>query len=234
MSTTGPEVVSNVRTIIHDTVEDDPVVDNETLRDAVNRQVSMVAQELGMNPYWINSAFTTNATDYDYQLPTGVEYHQVLNLVYDYDKYPLSQASREEVLVMRAGIMGTNGRQFIYALDARPDGSVYVMFGGKPGTTEAVNVYVSAMPAVWPAGPDTPPTIYFSQAAARALELRVAADVVSSLGPADMVALAINPQSPNQWLDMARSIIRQERIRIAGFKRAKLYSNQSRFWLWGR
>ena len=232
MSSTGDVVITEARILIGDQNADDPVVGNDLLRLSVNTQVSRTAKDLGVQNYWIRNAFSTSTTAFDYTLPTAVQYGQVLHIQYNVDSLPIVKVNREDLMMARAGVTtaANGGRQFICALDLAPDQSTTLMFVSRPSTVEGVDIYVNAIPDFWATGPGTAPAITFSQAAMRAIALRVAADVVGTLGPDRMIALALNPNVPNKWEATANQLIRNERIYQNGIKRAKLVSRVGAGW----
>jgi hypothetical protein len=226
MSSTGDAVILEARVLMGDNNTDDPIVADDLLRLSVNTQVSRTAKDLGVQNYWIRSVITTDTTNFDYTLPTTVQYGQVLHIQYNRDNLPIAKVPRADLMRSRAGMTSTTraGRQFICALDLAPDQSTVLMFVYRPSEAEGIDIYVNAIPDFWVSGPGTPPTIPFSQATMRAIALRVAADVVGTLGPDRMIALALNPNVPQKWEATASQLIRNERIYQNGIKRAKLVS----------
>jgi len=232
MSSTGDVVITEARVLMGDNNTDDPIVAEDLLRLSVNTQVSRTAKDLGVQNYWIRNAITLNTTDYDFPLPNTVQYGQVLHVQYNSDSIPLTKVPRDILMRSRAGVTASTrvSRQFIYALDLDPSQQTILMFTFRPGTVEGIDVYVNAIPDFWASGPGTAPTIPFSQAVMRAIALRVAADVVGTLGPDRMIALALNPNVPDKWETTASQLIRNERIFQNGIKRSKMVSRVGSGW----
>lgn len=233
MAGAGNTVVTAARSLVGDTNEARPVIPQDVFRRAVNRQVALVAKKLGLGPAWDDAAITLSTTEFDYTLPTTVEYNQVIALQYTSDRRQLDKRSPEEIRELKSGTGISAGRSYLYAMDFDPSGRAVVMLPTLPGRVETLDAYVSTMPAQWAAGPGTPPSIPFSETALRALELLVAAAVVKPLGADKMTALDLSPKSSTDWLDEAMELLREERLTVIRMKRARGPRNYAWFRAWG-
>lgn len=220
MSSTADVVIAEARKSIGDRNAARSIVDRDVYRQACNRQVGLVAKEIGVNPFWATHAILTTTSDYDIEFSAASEYERVLDLVYASDKRPLRKVSKDEIFNDRASSATTHGRPYKFALDVDNQGRVVVMFGVLPTAGEYIDAYLTTMPEDWD-GVTTPPTIPFASSAVNALTLLVCVDVVSSLGEDKMVALDLSPKAVASWRDMAMELIRLERATIIRMKRAR-------------
>jgi hypothetical protein len=210
------------------------IVTPDTVRRAINRQVAVIAKNIGLGPAWISPAFTTTLVDLDYVFPSGsgVEYEQVLQLVYAADDWPLVKVSMDEITSARAGSTQSHGRQYEYALDVSAAQVVGIHFSRLPNAVEVVKAYVSTMPVPWPAGSAAPPTIPFSTTALRALELLSAEEIGRTLGEDRINALDLNPRAFDSWHVLAVELMGQEELSVIRLKRARGPYNYRWFMDW--
>jgi len=233
MAGAGNTVVTAARALVGDNNAARPVIAQDDFRRAVNRQVAFVAKKLGLGPAWDEDAITLTTADYDYTLPTSVEYNQVIALAYASDRRPLDKRSPEEIRELRSGTVSAHGRSYLYAMDFDSSGRAVVMLPYLPNHAETLDAYVSTMPAQWAAGPGTPPSIPFSETALRALELLVAAAVVKPLGSDKMTALDLSAKAADDWISEAMELLREERLTVIRMKRARGPRNYAWFRAWG-
>lgn len=238
MSGLASDVVREAHDLLHDSNYANPVVPDDLLRQSINRNATILSAELGIGAFWITSAITTDPTLYDYDLPKTIDgnevrYEQVINLVYNRDRWPLVKFSRDECLISRAGSQRSVGRQFSYALSQNPDQSLTVNFPGKPSQVETIDAYVTIVPSQWDAGEDAP-TLLYSQRALRALALMVADDVGRPLSDDKLVALQLSPKSFDGFHAQAQELLRLERLTIIRLKRSNGPKNFAWFASWWR
>lgn len=232
MAGSGDIVRGEVYTLLGISNTADPLVPADTVRQAINRTVALVAKKLGLGPAWVSPAITTATNTRDYTLTGTVEYEQVIRLVYVTDDQPLEKVSAERIARARAGSTGS-GRQFEYAMDRGSTGLVNVYFGHLPAVVEQIKAYVTTMPVPWPAGSATPPTIPFSTTALRVVELLTAEDLGRALGPDKMTALDLSPKVFDGWHATAVELLSEERLTIIRFKQASGPYNYAWFTAWG-
>lgn len=233
MSALASEVVTEVRRILQDWDEADPVVREDIIRQNVNRAVALMAGELGLNPAWSLGAISVVAGTRSYTLPAGSEYQQVIELRYSSDRRPLRRYSQAVVAAGQAGLSTTGGRQYSYNLEIEPDQTYRIEFPGIPAVDEDIDAYLSTMPATWPIGPGTAPTLPFSERALRACELFTAASCGKSLAEDRLTALDLNPKVFDDWRGEAMKLVEHERQTIAMLKRAHGVGNYAWFAAWG-
>lgn len=231
MSTNGNAVVEQVRRILNDPDNGRPVVDTDPIRQAVVRQVALVAKELGVGAIWVPSILTLVPGTIDYTFPTSftdkdgnahsaVEIQTVVDLVYQRDRLPIPRRAYDEIQALRA-VTVTQGRAVMACILPDPTGGLKVYLSSNPLTSEALDAFVTIVPTTWNVSDATPPTIPFSQTASRALELLVAAAVGITLGPEKLTALALNEDTFAAWKAEAMELIRQERLTVIRLKRAR-------------
>lgn len=233
MAGAGNTVVTAARALVGDNNAARPVIAQDDFRRAVNRQVAFVAKKLGLGPAWDDDAITLSLTEFDYTLPTSVDYNQVIALQYSSDRRQLDKRSPEEIRELRSGTGSASGRSYLYAMDRDSSGRAVVMLPYLPSHVETLDAYVSTMPSQWESGPGTPPSIPFSETALRALEMLVAAAVVKPLGSDKMTALDLSPKSADDWISEAMELIREERLTVIRMKRARGPRNYAWFRAWG-
>lgn len=233
MSTTGDVVRNEVYVLLGVTNMVDPqVIDSDGIRKAITNNVAVIAKEIGLGPAWLTPGISLVTNAMDYTLPAGVEYDQVLSLVYTTDKWPLQKVSRDEILNLRAGVQNSTGRRFEYAMYPDASGLVQVMFGRFPQKAEGIDVLASTVPVPWNAGDAVVPNIPFSTTAVRALEYLAAAEYGAAFGPDRIVALNINPNVFKTWQDKAMELIRQERLTVIRLKRSNGPMNYTWYSAW--
>lgn len=222
MAGDGRSVIAEVRRIMQDTDDTaDPIIQEDTIRQNVNRQVAIVVGQLGLASAWITNAIALATNQLDYAFPGTAEYLQVLEVIYHTDQLPLRRISREEMQSGRAVAANSTGRQVGYALAPSTTQGVTLGLPGYPIRVEALDILVSLVPATWPIGPDDPPTIPFSERTLRALELLVAASIGMTLAVDRLTALDLNPKVFADWRAEAQELLHQERLTIIRLKRAK-------------
>ena len=220
MSTDGPTVVTNVRAILREDQTGRPVFETAELRMAINRHVALVAKELGLGTSWDTSMVTLVTGTTDYTLPGASEYERVVALKYTSDGVPLDIVSLAEILAAREGATA-QGRPYRCCLRPTDTQTVVLMTDSNPTEGEDIDGLISLVPDRWDASDATAPTIPFSEAAARVLELRVAESVVETAGAEKRNALAISDSAPAKWRKEADSLLHQEQLTIIRFKRAR-------------
>lgn len=219
MSTSADSILAEVYRILQDTVEGRHVVKEDAIQQAYNRQVSLVASDLGLAPAWDVDAISVVAGTSDYSLPSSVEYGSVLRLRYVSDLRQLRRVSMERILTLRDGGLPA-GRAYEYCLVPKDDGGVAVWLSTEPSDDETIEALVSSVPSAWSPDDATAPTVPFSRGAVRALELLIAAAVGVTLDEERMVALSLNPASFADWRTEAMRLIAQEKLKLIRLKRA--------------
>lgn len=233
MSTDGRAVVTNARGILGDPDVGHPTFTNDQMRLAVNRQVALIASDLGLGSAWQVAAVSLAPGTIDYTLPGSSEYAQVLEIVYTSDRMPLPIRSVSEVQLLRSGSLG-QGRPGICALRPTSTQTVVLMTDTDPTASETLDLLTTLVPSSWDASDASPPTIPFSQKAALALELRVAASVASAAGPEKRNAVGLGQNDVRGWLADAAELVRQERNQIINLKRSRGAYGGAWFSAWWR
>ena len=225
MSTTGPDIVSRVYARLGDD-PNDPVVPGDAIQDYCMQCVRDIASpmRLGVGAVWVPNILTLALNNRDYKMPTtvggvaSVEYEQVIEVRYSGTFLPMRKISRAELDARRALGATASGRQSDYCLWEGPDQVVNLQTPGFPTFVENLDAFISLVPANWPKGPATPPTIPFSRRAQDALVLLTAAKVGEPLNPDKLNALRLDLKTFERWEADAQRILDEERMRIYSLK----------------
>lgn len=233
MSTTATVVTTNARGILGDPDTGRSVFSPEDFRIAYNRHAQIIAADLGLGSAWLSAAVTLVPGTVDYTLPGTSEYAQVLDVIYSSDRVHLPVRSYDEIAQRRAGSIG-RGRPGMCCLRPTSVQTVVLMTDTDPVAGETLDLLTSMVPASWLAGDATPPTLYFSQKAASALELRMAASLAATAGPEKRNQLALDRDDAKVWNAEAGELVRQEQLAIYRMKLSRGPTASAWFFAWSR
>lgn len=233
MSTDGPAILKRCRAIMREDMLGRPVFGDDEMREAVNRHAPMVCKELGLGTAWSTSIVALVSGTVEYTLPSSSEYERIVQVRFASDKKDLPIRGLGEILAAHDG-GPAEGRPQRCALRPTSAQTVSLLVDLDPTAGEDLDALVSMQPDVWDASDATAPTYALSQAAARALELRVCASVVETAGAEKLNQLAIGEKAAARWTAEAAELLRLESLTIIRMKRSHGPMNYGWFVAWAR
>lgn len=225
MSVTVATVAKDVRRLIDDQNMADLAVSVDRLQELIGREAQIVGAAVGLNNDWVANAVTLVVNISDYQLPTTVQYWQVVGLWRNRDGVELSHLPLEIVQALREGTTAPQGEPQAFAMWEDYSGTtrrVTIRLDANPTSTEAgktLNLMRSPLPQRIGAGLiDVTVNLPFSALGVAALAYRVAAHCAAMMSPQQREARQIGLEAVPGWRESAASAMEDERIRIYRLK----------------
>jgi hypothetical protein len=224
MSETIATARDNVYELLQDTDPFNNSMDPVTLAHIIVDRAQALGARVGYGPQWLTTAFTLSvASQADYTLASGFEYHQVLELRMPELGRLLRKTSRAAVDRIREGLKsdtGSTGDPTWFAVWEDQAQATRIRIDTIPSVARTVDALVTRVAVTSYTDATVLP---FSDTFLRVIEKDAALRVLAMLTKEERSRLRINPEIAELWSADIRSGIRSElerKSRIRGSSRA--------------
>lgn len=176
-----------------------------------------MAQEVGLGPVWVTNAITLAANDWDYTLPTSVQYNHVIGIRLNGQEWLMDRVTPLEFLALQDGPGTTIGEPRRYTLFEDTSQQVNVWVDPVPRVTGGLDVLRSQLPAALSSDSTN---ISFSDPLLRAFEKACAIDAIESMDEEERNRRKVMLTSVPRFTKDIQRALRLERIRIGNLRRS--------------
>lgn len=216
-----PDTVANVRRRVRQLIDDlnpnDTAIDSERLTTVLENRMHAMAQEVGLGPVWVTGAITLAANDWEYTLPTSIQYNRVLQLQLNSQEWLMERLSPVELTALRDGSGDMTGDPTHYALFEDTSQQVNVWLAPTPVAVDTINILRSQVPAALSTDATN---VSFSDPLLRALEKAAALDALLLMDQEEREKRKAVLDNVPIWNQEVRRALRLERVRVGNYKRS--------------
>jgi hypothetical protein len=176
-----------------------------------------MAQEIGLGPVWVTGAVTLVASDFDYTLPTTMEYNRVVAVQLNSQEWLLERVTPLELKAMQDGPGSSEGTPTHYALYEDDSQQVNIWMYPTPNEADTLNILRSRVPASLTTDATVIP---FSIPLLRALEKQVALESMLMMDPEERQKRKAALDQGPKWEKEAARALKLEKVRFGNLKRS--------------
>ena len=200
MSETLVQALTNVLDLIHDYDVNNTFLDDVEMRKLIIARAQETGNELGLGHDWVASAFSlTPGSLADYELPTTVEYFEVLKLRIQETGQEVVKRSWDYIENARDGLTsssGNGGDPSCFALRMDEENKVVVRIDTIPSTARTIDIFRSSLPA----STYTDATVIpFGVVLLRGVEKSVAAEIIDRMDEAEMTMRKLTQKTAENY-----------------------------------
>mgnify|MGYP001595497823 CR=1 FL=1 len=216
-----PDTLTNVRRRVRLLTDDldpnAPAIDSERLNTLIENRMHLTAAEVGLGPSWITAAVTVAADDYDYTLPTSIQYQRVIALQLNSLEWLMERVTHLELQAMRDGPGPVTGAPPHNALFEDTSQQVNLWLYPTPRVADTINVLRAQVPAALSTDATNIP---FSDPLLRAMEKSCALEAILLMDPEERSKRKATLDTAGRWEREISRATHLERVRIGNLRRS--------------
>ena len=216
-----PDTVLNsrrrIRLLVDDLNMNQYAIDSPRLTIIMENRMHLTAAEVGLGNVWVTSAVTLAANDYEYTLPTSVQYNRVMALRLTSQEWLLERVTPAEFLALQDGSGEEANDPTHYALFEDTSQQVNIWLHPTPAGVDTLDVLRSQVPAALSTDATN---ISFSDPLLRAFEKSCAIDAVLLMDEEERAKRKAVLDQVGRWDQEVKRALSLERVRIGNLRRS--------------